>query len=637
MDIGSLNFGGLASGIDTKAIVEAILSVERRPINRLQDREIELNAEKSALDELRSKLNGFLNTLRDISSDQVFRGRAATLSDDSFFRATAGTAAETGQFSVEVLQLAAAHKVAGNGLSAADQPLVSDGTITIQSGTGEVVTVDVSSASGNNSLEAIRDVINAEDKGVSASVLFDGTDYRLVVRAEETGTANALTITDGTNLGLDDAGNELIAAADSQITVDTITVTSSSNKVSGVIEGVTLDLLQTTGGTPVTLQVDPDVEGAVEAVHSLVDAYNEAIGYIAGQLDREDPGPLAGNSFVRRLQTSLQGFVTTGVEGIPFGGIRSLSSIGVSFDGRSGELGVDTAELTELLENRFDDVGDLFLTSGKTSSAFVKFLGAGNDAVAGDYSVEITQAGEQATVVGTDPIRTQGLFNDETLTITVNGTDVIVNLLKNDRIADVVSKVNTALDAAGVGAVASDDAGALRISTTLYGSSQNLSVISDQNNQGNGKQSGFDDSSPTVDDGLDVAGLIDGIAATGIGRTLTAPDGGDTDGLSLLVTATAADVAAAGGDFGTVSFSAGLTQRIISELAETTQIGDGRIDSSQQIIDGQLRALSDEILRLEERLSAREARLIRQFAEAERAIAILQSQQNSLVGFIPPS
>jgi len=637
MDIGSFNFGGLASGIDSKAIIQAILSVERRPIIRLQDRESELNAQKSELDELRSKLNGFLTALKDISSDRTFRGRAATLSDDSFFRATAGTAAETGLFSVEVLQLAEAHKVAGTGLSAADQPLVNDGTITIQSGSGEVVTVDVSAASGNNSLEAVRDAINAEDEGVAASILFDGANYRLVVRSEETGTANALTITDGTNLGLDDPGNELIAAADSIITVDTISVTSSSNKVSGVIEGVTLDLLQTTTGTPVTLQVDPDVEGAVDAVNSLINAYNEANGYLAGQLDRDNPGALAGNSFVRRLQTTLQSFVTNGVEGIPFGGIRALSSIGVSFDGRTGDLSLDTAELTKLLENQFDDVGNLFLTSGTASSAFVRFLGSGDDAVAGDYAVEITQAAATASVVGTDPIRPQGLFQDETLTITVNGTDVVANLLKNDSITEVVATVNAALTAAGVDAIASDDAGALRISTELYGSNQIVSVISDQNNQGNGKQSGFDDTSPTTGAGLDVAGRIDGVDATGIGRILTAPDGGNASGLSLLITATDADVIASGGDFGTVSFSAGLTRAIISELSATTQIGDGRIDSSKEIIDGQLRRLSDEILRLEERLVAREARLVRQFAAAERAISILQSQQNSLVGFIPPS
>jgi len=638
MDIGSLNFSGLASGIDTRKLIDAILSVERRPIDRLEVRQTELNQQKSALDELRSKLSGFLNAVKSISSDQTFRGRATSVSDDRFFTATAGTAAETGQFAVEVLELAEAHKVGSDGLAASDQPLVNDGTITIQSGTGDVITVDVSAASGNNSLAAVRDAINDADKGVAASVLFDGADYRLVVRAEETGVDKALTITDGTNLDLDNGANELIAAADSRITVDTVEITSSSNTVSGVIEGVTLNLLQVSTGAPaVNLQVAPDVETTVEAVGTMIEAYNDAIKYVNEQLDHDNPGPLSGNSLVRRLQSTLQTLVTNGVEGIPFGGIRSLSSIGVSFDGKTSELSLDTAKLTELLETRFDDVGNLFLTAASTSSAFVSFLGAGTGAVSGDHSVEITQAAALASVVGIAPIRSQGLAKDETLTITFNGTDVVVDLLKNDKIDDVVDKINTAFTAAGVAAAASDDAGALRLSSDDYGDDQNISVLSTVTGQTNGKQTGFHKTNPTASTGAHVEGKIGGIDATGVGRTLTAPEGGDTSGISLLISATAADVAAAGGDFGTLTFAEGLTRGIIAELSEMTRVGDGRIDSSQDIIDTQVRTLSDEVQRLEERLLGREARLVRQFAAAERAISILQSQQNSLVGFIPPS
>ena len=634
MDIGAFNFAGLASGIDTKALVDAILSVERRPIERLQQREFELNQRKSAFDDLRSKLNGFLTTLRDISSDRTFRGRVTTVSDESILGASAGTAAESGLFSIDVLELAAANKVASTGLSASDEGLVADGTLTLQSGSSDPLTIDVGAASGNNSLQAIRDAINSADAGVAASILYDGADYRLLVRAEETGLDNALTISDSTNLGLDNPANELVAAADARITVDTIEITQSSNKISGVIEGVTLDLLQVTSGTPVTLQVADDVEGAVEAVSGLVEAYNEAIDFFNEQLDRDDPGPLAGDSFTRRLQSTLQSLVSGGVEGIPLGGIRSLSSIGVSFDGRSGRLSLDSAELTELLEERFDEVGELFLTSGSAANPFVSFLSAGPGAVAGEYAVEVSQAAERAGVVGSRAIRANGLRNDETLTIAVNGQDVVVDLLDGQRIAEVVDTINAALASAGVDAEASDDAGALRLTTGGYGSDQTISVTSNLVDRGNGRQSGFDVTA-TTDEGLDVAGRIGGLDAEGAGRTLTAPEGSEFSGLTALITATAADVTAAGGDFGTISFSAGLTQRLIAELKDVTRVGDGSIESSQEIIDDQLRRISDDVRRLDERLLAREARLVRRFAAAERAISLLQAQQNSLGGFTP--
>ena len=65
MNVGSINFGGLASGLDTEAIIEAIMAVERRPVRRLEDRQSSLNSRKAALDEMRSKLDTFLSSSTD--------------------------------------------------------------------------------------------------------------------------------------------------------------------------------------------------------------------------------------------------------------------------------------------------------------------------------------------------------------------------------------------------------------------------------------------------------------------------------------------------------------------------------------------------------------------------------------------
>ena len=144
MDIGPINFGGLASGIDTQALVEAILNAERQPEVRLQNQQATLQGRVSALGDLDSKLTAFSDALHSLSADVTFRGRIATVTQDGFFNATSGAGADTGIFGVEVLGLAAAHKVKSAALVASDQSLVTDGTITIQSGSNEAVTVDVS-------------------------------------------------------------------------------------------------------------------------------------------------------------------------------------------------------------------------------------------------------------------------------------------------------------------------------------------------------------------------------------------------------------------------------------------------------------------------------------------------------------
>ncbi|MCP3979383.1 MAG: flagellar filament capping protein FliD [bacterium] len=626
MQIGQFNFGGLASGIDTRALIDAILQAERQPIQRLEIKRSQLNARDSALGDLRGQVNGVVDALKGLSKETTLNGRVTTVSDETAFLATAGTGSDIGSFSIEVLELAAAAKVKSNGLAASDQSLVSAGTITITSGDNDPITIDVSPGSGNDDLRSVRDAINDADAGVEASVLFDGSEYRLIVRAETSGVDNDLVITDSTNLGLGDPLNVVTAASDARAEVDGIEITGSSNTLTNVIEGVTLDLLSPNEGTPGTLTVEKDVDGVIGAVQELVTAYNSATEFLNAQFKTDAPGPLSREGLARRLQLDLQSLVTGGVDGIPFGEIRSLSAIGVSFDGRSGALSVDTGELREQLETRFDSVVGLFRSGGTSSDSRVLFVSSDATTEAGEYAVEISQAAEQASVVG-DRDLSGGMRRRDTLTITVGADVVDVDLARDMTIGEVVDTVNAALESAGIAATAFDESGRLRITTDGFGSDQSITV------EATGNHAGFR-RAPTNDLGQDVAGSIGGVAATGSGQTLTAADGESFAGLVLQITATADDIAATSGQFGTISFTQGLTGRPIGELTEITRLGDGRIDSSQDRIDDQLRAIEDEITRIEERLVSREARLVRTFAAAEQAISSLQAQQSRLGSFL---
>ena len=226
----NFNFTGLASGIDTRAIIDAIINAERQPIERLREQQSRLGFQKSALDSLGSTLNSFEKSLRDLSSSSTFRARTSSVSDETALTARAGTGAEPGLYDLTVTSLATADKYVSSGLVSPDQGLVGDGTLTIQSGTNDEISIDVSAASGNNTLEDVRDAINAADAGVSAAIVFDGTEYLLSVRATETGTANALTITDSTNLDLD-TNPAVQTAANAQFNIDGIDITSSSNTI----------------------------------------------------------------------------------------------------------------------------------------------------------------------------------------------------------------------------------------------------------------------------------------------------------------------------------------------------------------------------------------------------------------------
>ena len=629
MDIGPVNFGGIYSGIDSKAIIQAILNAERQPEVQLQNRQAQFQNQRTAFDDMRSKLAAFSGALSSMSADITFRGRTATVSNDATLRATAGASAETGVFSIEVLDLAAAHKVRSAAVASVDQGLVTDGTITLRSGSGQTVTVNVSAAAGNNSLAAVRDAINAAQGGVSASVVNDGPDARLVVRSDQTGVANALTITDSTNLGLAGPGALVTAAADARVSVDGVASTSSTNHVTGLIPGITLDLIAKTLGTPTTVEIAPDKDAVVKAVQSLVTAYNDTIDYFNTQFSKDKPGPLAGDSTAREAQRDLQSIVTGGVEGIATGNIRSLSSIGVSFDGQTGKMSLDTTALTTQLDAGFDNVARMFINAGSATDPRIRYDGSSFGTQAGNYAVTVTQAAQQAVAAGSAAINASGLGADEALTIGVGGGSTQVALTAGMTIAQVVDAVNAGLRSGGVAATASNDAGRLRITSRDFGTATSVSVTSSIADSGNGSGTGFG-TTATTGTGVDIAGTLGGVAATGAGQVLTGATGGPYAGLSVRATVTAADIAAANGNFGSVSFSQGLIRSLTTKLDGLTQSSTGPIATSTDALDAEIKRITDDIAHIEDRLSRRQTVLTKMFGDAENAIAALQAQQAQL-------
>ena len=626
----SIQFSGLSSGLDTKAIVEAILDFESVPLTRLQDRLSLFNQRKNAFDELRSGLGKFETALRELTSPATFRGRSTTVSDEKVLRATAGSGAEVGIFQVEVSALAAADKYKSDGFVGSDQGLISDGTLTIQSGSEDAITINVSAANGNNSLETIRDAINDADSGVQAAIIFDGTNHRLTVRSEESGTTNALTITDDTNLNLDVGANKVTTAADAAFKIDGIDITSSSNKITTAIEGVTIDLISLTSGSPISIEVSQDEDSVVEATQSLVTKYNELTEFFNAQFDSEKPGPLSGDFIATAIQRNVQSLFTGGVDGIPFGGIRSLSAIGVSFDGKGGTATLDSGKLRELLDTNFDEVGNLFLSAGQSTDSRVSFVSASNSTVSGDYAVTISQAAEQATVTGSTALTTLG--QDETLTIVSSSATSVVNLTSGQDITAVIDAINQQLRDDGVSATAISDSGSVRIASTGYGVAADISVTSSITDPANGTGSGFDTVAAT-DNGVDVVGTINGVAAEGIGQLLIGAEDDDSSGLRLKVTASAIDITNQSGDFGTLSFSRGFIDSLLSRIDSYTEFDSGALDVAKEGIDANVRNIDRDIERLQERLELRETQLLRSFSAAEQAISALNAQQSTLSSF----
>jgi flagellar hook-associated protein 2 len=235
------------------------------------------------------------------------------------------------------------------------------GKFTIQVGTGTAVeiTVDLS----NNTLAGIAQAINDLDLGVTATVITDVNGSRLAISSDTSGEAGDLTITQDGVDPVEGLSFATTAGQNALFTVDGVSVETSSNTVTDVIAGVTLNLLNVTGGTDVTLTIEQDEEKAREAVDEFVTAYNAVIQAINTQFIfnpvTEEGGVLSGDSTLRSVQSKILKDAVFAISGN--NGIVNLATIGIDI-ADDGTLSVNSTELDNALASNFDDV-QTFVTS----------------------------------------------------------------------------------------------------------------------------------------------------------------------------------------------------------------------------------------------------------------------------------
>jgi flagellar hook-associated protein 2 len=196
----------------------------------------------------------------------------------------------------------------------------------------------------------------------------DGLPARFVVTAAQTGTAGALTmtLTGFTGLTGDDL-EPLREPGDAVVHIGTLTAVRSSNTISDLIPGVTLNLVKASPpDTEVTVQVGPDADALAAKVKALVDALNgvrSTVGkYTSYDADKKTAGVLLGDSSARALTSSLS--TTTG-QLLPTGAVRTLSQLGVTLN-RDGTYAFDDSKLRAALSA--DQAGTADSLAGLTKS-----------------------------------------------------------------------------------------------------------------------------------------------------------------------------------------------------------------------------------------------------------------------------
>ncbi len=412
---------GLSTGsINVDAIVSGLMTIARLPLDQLEQKQSSYQSKITALGTLTSKVDAFKTAAQNLGSSSTSSLQAfqAVSSDSSILSASASSTAAAGSYSVSVTSLAKAQQLVAAGQTSS--------TSAIGTGTATVVTLDFGTISGgtfnsgtgqytgatftsngsgsqtltidstNNTLEGIRDEINAKITGVTASIVNDGsgTPYRLTIASNSTGASNSIKITtDGADASIaglltnDPAGTqtmqETLTAQNAQFTVNGISISKDSNSVTDAIQGVTLNLSKE--AATATLTVSRNTAGIQTAASALVTAYNDLHSAMKNSAAYKSGSALAGDRTLQSLQTQMREIAATAASD---GTLTNLFEVGISFSA-DGTMKLDSATLDSAMSNNFNQVATLFSGATGFATRFESWATGVTD-IGGTFSTQTT-------------------------------------------------------------------------------------------------------------------------------------------------------------------------------------------------------------------------------------------------------
>lgn len=661
----TISAGGIGSGLDVNGILEQIVAAEREPTeNRLNIKETTLQAELSAFGTIKGAVSSFQSSLGRLSSAALFNGSNATVGDETVLSATAASIAPEGNYSVEVKNLAQTHSLAsitfvnlddeigvgtlkfsfgstdyspGTDFATADDSY--NGFVSNAERSSESVVID----SSNNTISGIRDSINEADIGVTASIIDDGSGYRLLLSSSSLGEENSLQIsvdeggavannidTDGLSiLAFNSSATNIEQTQEGQdalISINGLSVKRDSNVLTEAIPGVTLSLKKADIGNPVQVSVkSTNVADAKENIGSLVSSYNELTslfnGFTKFGKGEETNGLLLGDTTARnmlqQIRRELGEVVNNG------GTYSSLGSIGITTN-RDGSLAINETDLTKALETDFDSVAQLFYASGNATDNEILFTDSTGFTNEGSYAVSVSEHAKKGTLTTQSidaPITLT--LNNSAFSLNVDGvsSDVIRLSLGtyndlNDLAQEIQNRINADanLGLGNVGARVSYESGAFKITSDSYGSDSKIKIDFQNSTLGFTADA-------VIDNGADIIGTINGEPALGDGRFLT----GTGLASGLLLEVTGGDIGSRGG----VTFSRGIASKL-DALLDKFLSSTGQLTAKTDSIASQIASIAEERIELNARVNTVEARYKKQFTALDILIGQLKNTSNFL-------
>ncbi|MGA0952702.1 MAG: flagellar filament capping protein FliD [Candidatus Puniceispirillaceae bacterium] len=474
--LSALNAG---SGLNVTQIVDALVDAERVPKQqKIDDAKETATVKISALGSLKNELSVF-QTNTSALDGQIGLALSSSTSNVSLSRTDSSLASEFSH-TINVSSIAKGQVLnfdnGGSGFSSTTADIGID-SLTIDLGTwaaGPAFTSNGTSSSlslttGATSLTDVRDAINNAAIGVTASIIEVSTgSYSLMVKSPE-GAENAMRITtslsgaavdvmkyDPENTGsFADTATQVVSASDAAFTIDGIAVTRSSNTITDLFSGITLELDNVSAsdmGTDQVISSRYSETDALATLETVVSEINYLLSFLKEQskpgTNGEDGGPLHGDHFIRYTENKIKNLTSTAIAGYDDEEIY-LSSFGVVTE-LDGTLSIDETRFREYFDSNPEHfaavttsmirTGDAGVTGSAPTDMFTPgvygFALSGGTATLtdSDGTTENMSAGTNRYGYANDNIGATGLLLD------TNKTSVNTNVYMGRSIMQTLSK-----------------------------------------------------------------------------------------------------------------------------------------------------------------------------------------------------
>lgn len=414
---------GLGSNINAEEIVTNLVTLEKQPITTLETTNSTLQSKVSAWGNLQSLMSTLKDAATALTKPTAWSPTTATSSDTSAVTLTTSADTKPGSYTVKVEKLAASQYVASSAFTASSAT-VGEGTLRIELGTWNTDQTGFTAKSGatavdvtidaDDTLEDIASKINSANSGVTASIVNDASGARLVMKGA-TGEENAfrVTATDGDGNDSDAAGLSALAfdpssglnnltqtqaAVNAKIKINGLDVSSASNTLNNVVDGLTINLGKVTT-SDVSVNVAQDNATITKSIDSFVAAYNAVVSAIRTQTaydaETKTAGTLQGDSSATGLLSQLRSLM--GSESGASSVFSRLPSIGLDIQ-LDGTIKADSKKFSEALSKNTAEVQKLFANADSAE--------AGNNGIAERFRLLTTSVlGTEGTIA----TRTDGL------------------------------------------------------------------------------------------------------------------------------------------------------------------------------------------------------------------------------------